>query len=158
MKTISSFRDENRFFSNFFEIKNPVFFEGLEFFTTENAYVAAKTLDMDIRKDIQKMKPGKAKRFGEQILQMNMSPNPQWSDDFRLELMEDLVFQKFSKNEDLRDLLLATGDIEIVEGNSWHDNFFGICNCLKCPLEKQRPKEQGNQLGKILMRVRERLK
>ena len=158
MEAITSFQNENRFISNFFEIKIPVLFEGLEFFTIEAAYVSAKTTDIKIRKEIQKMKPGRAKRKGEEILEKNLSPNPKWSDNFRAALIEDLVFQKFSKNEDLKQALIATGKCKLIEGNWWHDNFFGVCNCGNCPIEKQRPPEEQNKLGKILMGVRKRLK
>ena len=158
MGPILSFSDENRFCSNFFLLQIPVVFDGLEFFRTENAYVAAKTLDIELRKEIQNMTPGKAKAKGRDIFEKNLSPNPAWNEEFQVKLMEDLVFQKFSKNEDLRQLLLATGDCEIIEGNTWHDNFFGVCSCGNCPPEKQRPKEEQNNLGKILMRVRAKLK
>lgn len=41
-------------------------------------------------------------------------------------------------------MLLKTGDEELVEGNTWGDTFWGVC------------KGKGrNELGKILMKVRE---
>ena len=156
MEAISSFSKENRFLSNFFPLKIPVIFEGLPFFTVETAYVAAKTSDINKRHEISKMKPGEAKRIGKEIF--NLAPNPNWSPEFRLQLMEDFVFQKFSRNEDLKQMLLATGECELIEGNHWHDNFFGVCNCGNCPPEKLRPKEEQNHLGEILTKVRERLK
>jgi len=45
--------------------------------------------------------------------------------------------------------LLATGDTKLLEGNRWHDNFWGNCDCPNC-----RDKPGLNYLGKILMRVR----
>jgi ribA/ribD-fused uncharacterized protein len=158
MAPILSFRGEFRFCSNFQTLKIPVIFENLEFFQTENAYVAGKTLDIELRKEIQNIAPGQAKSKGREIFEKNLFPNPAWNDEFKLKLMEDLVFQKFSKNEDLKEKLLATGDCEIIEGNTWHDNFFGSCTCGDCPPEKQRPKEEQNNLGKILMRVRAKLR
>ena len=59
--------------------------------------------------------------------------------------MEDLLMVKF-KNPELRSRLLATGDAELIEGNNWGDCFWGVC------LGEGR-----NELGKALMRVRERL-
>jgi len=49
-------------------------------------------------------------------------------------------------------MLLATLDAELIEGNAWHDNFWGDCFCEKC-----RDIEGLNVLGNILMRIREEL-
>ena len=56
--------------------------------------------------------------------------------------MTDLCRIKFS-DPHLRSLLLATGDAELIEGNWWHDQFWGVCNGVG-----------QNQLGKILMAIR----
>ena len=66
------------------------------------------------------------------------------------------MVQKFLHPKEIlnfKNRLLATGDELLVEGNYWHDNYFGFCYCEKC---SQLPKH--NQLGKILMRIREELK
>lgn len=154
MKTIAFFKEEYFFLSNFFCLTTPVVYNGLEFFTTEAAYVAAKTSDVLIQKQIQKMKPGEAKRFGREIFLKELSPNPNWSDTYRLELMHDLVHQKFTEVS-LKQKLLDTTGRALVEGNTWHDNFFGICVCGNCPKEKLRPQEEKNNLGRILMKIRE---
>lgn len=60
--------------------------------------------------------------------------------------MENLIHQKFSQ-EPLRSQLLNTGEEELVEGNTWGDTYWGICN----------GKGQNN-LGKILMKVRNQLR
>ena len=46
----------------------------------------------------------------------------------------------------------TTGDAELIEGNTWHDNYWGVCSCSKC---NGRGK---NRLGKLLMKVREELR
>jgi predicted NAD-dependent protein-ADP-ribosyltransferase YbiA (DUF1768 family) len=56
------------------------------------------------------------------------------------------VREKF-KNEELAQLLIDTDDHELIEGNWWHDYFWGVCNG-----------KGENHLGKILMDVREELK
>ena len=43
-------------------------------------------------------------------------------------------------------------DIMLIEGNYWHDNYWGNCLCPKC-----KEIEGQNQLGKILMKVRSTL-
>jgi len=60
--------------------------------------------------------------------------------------MFDLLCQKFYNDPRLKELLRATGDAELVEGNWWGDTFFGVC------------KGTGeNHLGKMLMQVREQI-
>jgi hypothetical protein len=39
----------------------------------------------------------------------------------------------------------------LIEGNWWHDNFYGSCTCNKCVNKGE------NNLGKILMKIREEL-
>jgi len=56
------------------------------------------------------------------------------------------VREKF-KQEDLKQMLLDTGDQELVEGNTWNDTFWGVCRG-----------EGQNNLGKILMKVRMELR
>lgn len=155
---INIFRGEHYFLSNMYILKNPIHFEGFAFFSVECAYVASKTIHSGIRYRISQMDPYKAKKFGEKVFEENISPNPNWSDEYRIEVMADLVRQKFDKNPDLLEKLLATRDAEIIEGNYWHDNFWGECFCGNCPKEKRRPKEERNNLGKIHEKIREEFK
>jgi len=67
--------------------------------------------------------------------------------------MYDIVYNKFSQNEDLKEKLLNTGEIYLEEGNWWHDNYWGQCNCYRC-----RNIHGLNKLGKILMQVRDELR
>ena len=68
--------------------------------------------------------------------------------------MHKVVYAKFSKNENLRQILLSTKDEELVEDTTgWHDNIWGDCSCPKCQYIKGR-----NKLGKILMQVRDEIK
>jgi predicted NAD-dependent protein-ADP-ribosyltransferase YbiA (DUF1768 family) len=60
--------------------------------------------------------------------------------------MYNLVKQKFTNNNKLKGQLLATGDAKIVEGNTWGDVFWGVCNGVG-----------ENHLGEILMKVLEEL-
>ena len=58
-----------------------------------------------------------------------------------------ICYCKFAHNDDLKEKLLATGDAELIEGNTWNDTYWGVC----------RGKGK-NHLGKIIMEVREALK
>ena len=61
--------------------------------------------------------------------------------------MDDVLHQKFRQHSDLRNLLLNTGNAELIYAEVT-DPFWG-----------EGPAGQGeNQLGKALMRVRERLR
>ena len=71
-------------------------------------------------------------------------------DSKKLEFMKWGVTEKF-KDPKLSEMLLSTGDMELTEGNWWHDNFWGVCTCNKC-------KDGENNLGKILMDIRLNLK
>lgn len=136
--TIGPFSGELRWLSNFWPA--PVMLDGFLYASVEHAYVAAKTTDPMIRSVIRTTeKPGEVKRLGRQF-----DLREDWH-DIKLQVMEDLLWQKFQDPE-LKAKLLATGDEEIIEINTWNDTFWGQC----------RGKGQNN-LGKILMRIRDTL-
>lgn len=43
---------------------------------------------------------------------------------------------------------------ELIEGNTWNDNYWGMCGCTRCRSEGTKGL---NKLGKILMAERARL-
>jgi ribA/ribD-fused uncharacterized protein len=143
---IDDFRGNYHFLSNFEPAE--VTLDGIKFPTVEHAYQAAKTLEPQARQQILGAStPGLARKMGRKLCQ-----RPDWP-DVKVKAMQDLVAQKFDGHPDLVKLLLATGDIELVEGNTWHDNFWGDCRCPSCAKINGQ-----NWLGRILMEVRERLK
>ncbi|MBQ8349278.1 MAG: NADAR family protein [Ruminococcus sp.] len=76
-------------------------------------------------------------------------PNlPKNWDEISYDIMLDILRAKFSVPE-LAEMLEATDDAYLEEGNHWHDNRWGRCTCERC-----RAKEGKNLLGEILMRVR----
>ena len=76
-----------------------------------------------------------------------VSLRPDW-EQVKLGLMEEIVYAKFSQNEELRRLLLSTGDRVLIEGNTWNDTFWGV---------SLKSGNGQNHLGKILMKVRKRM-
>lgn len=136
---VSGFFGDHRFLSNFWPAE--VRLEGISYPTVEHAYQAAKCVDPAVRGQIRDAaKPGKAKKMGSRA-----DVRPDW-EQIRVEVMHDLVRQKFLKHRDLGDLLLATGSAELIEENTWGDTFWGVCDG-----------EGENRLGRILMEVREKI-
>ena len=136
---IDSFSGEFGWLSNF--APAPVVLDGVSYPTTEHAYQAAKTMDPAERAAIRACEtPGRAKRMGRKV---TMCVN--W-EAVKEAVMLDLTRQKYA-HPHYRSRLLATGDREIVEGNTWGDTFWGVCKG-----------EGQNKLGRILMRVREEIR
>lgn len=137
-KGIRGFFEEYRFLSNFHLVK--IEYEGLVYPSTENAFQAAKTLDLVKREEFLPLEPNKAKWLGRKV-----QLRSDW-EQIKDSVMETVVRQKFSQDE-LKEKLLATGDVYLEETNWWKDTYWGVCN------------EVGkNKLGFILMKVREELR
>jgi len=144
---ISSFRDKYYFLSNFYPLPDGVYFEGGWYPTVEHAYQAAKTLDSDKRYQIwQAETPTEAKRLGRSLETLR----PDW-DTIKDSIMLQLLKQKFAGNG-LRDELDNTKGMELEEGNTWHDNYWGKCYCHACT----RTTQAENKLGKMLMAIRDK--
>jgi len=138
--TITSFRGEYDFLSNFYE--SHFFFDGKVWSTVEHAFQSMKTLLPSRREKIRQAKsPSIARRMGRES-----SQRPDWH-GIRIETMRLLVLLKFCSNKDLMDKLLNTNNLKLEERNYWGDKFWGICEG-----------EGENWLGKILMEVREKLR
>lgn len=135
---ITAFTGEYRWLSNFWPA--PVMLDGVMYPSVEHAYVAAKTTDPAIRHQVLLcIGPTSAKRFGRTIRLRD-----DW-DQIKLQIMSDLVWLKF-REPDLRRRLIDTAGRELIEGNTWNDTFWGVCNGVG-----------HNHLGKILMNIREHL-
>jgi ribA/ribD-fused uncharacterized protein len=132
LSPIDSFFGPHRFLSSFFPAV--VAFDGVEYPTAEHAYQAAKTDDPELRRRLRSCgTPGEAKRRGSAF-----EPRGDWG-DVRVDVMRDLVHQKFQHDE-LRARLVATGAAPLIEGNSWGDRFWGVSKGVGT-----------NHLGNLLM-------
>lgn len=129
------------FLSNFWYTR--VFYEGVNYPSVEHAYQAAKTMSIVDRDIIKGLTVAKAKRHG-RIVPMRTD----W-EHIKNDVMLDLLRQKFKLNKALQQKLLATGELVILEGNFWHDNYWGVCGCSQCAVLPA-----GNYLGLLLMQVR----
>jgi ribA/ribD-fused uncharacterized protein len=141
LNKIESFVDEYRWLSNFWRV--PVEYEGVTYPTVEHAYQAAKTTDVAERNRVLAApKPGLAKKAGFAI-----TLRDGW-DGMKYGIMKNLLLQKFS-DPVMKQNLLDTGDAVLIEGNYWHDNYWGTCTCAKCGNKGK------NNLGKLIMEIRD---
>jgi ribA/ribD-fused uncharacterized protein len=112
--------------------------------TVEHAYQASKTLNSKEQEEIRlASSPWIAKKLGKKV-----TIRQGW-DLMKLNTMRSLVELKFKQNERLTLLLLSTRSKTLVEGNYWHDSYWGVD--LVTGIGE-------NWLGKILMEVRGTLK
>lgn len=152
---IEKFEGRWRFLSNFHPCK--IEHQGITYPSVEHHYVAMKCNSSqyfngnqytvgDFREIIAKtVSAAVVKKMGQQ-----MKVRSDW-DEKKLDFMNWAVREKF-KQEDLKELLLSTEDLPIIEGNFWHDVYWGQCSCDKCKGKGE------NHLGKILMKVRDEIK
>lgn len=141
-EVIAEFTGEYRFLSNFYAA--PVQLDGVLYPTVEHAFQAAKTTDLKERLQIRTAPtPASAKRGGRRV-----TLRPDW-EDMKVGIMYLLLRDKFERWTNLEQALLATGNAILMEGNTWGDTFWGV--------DVHTGKGQ-NQLGQLLMRVREELR
>ena len=146
---INTFSGRWRFLSNFYPAK--IEYRGIIYPSVENFYVAMKIKEdqvidhkfisvQDCQEMISKIKdPSTVKKLGK-VLKVRKD----W-DSVKLKIMEWAVNEKF-KDPELEKMLIDTGNEELVEGNWWNDTYWGVCNGVG-----------ENNLGKILMRVRDKI-
>ena len=138
--TIHCFRNEYRFLSNFWDA--PVAYKGLTYRNAEAAFQAQKCIDEAEKVQFTTLRSNEAKRLGRYV-----QLRPDW-ENVKLPIMEAIIRAKFTQNEDLKQLLVETGDLVLEEGNTWGDTFWGV---------DARTREGSNHLGRILMRIRKEL-
>lgn len=135
-KAITSFRDEHAFLSNFYD--HPIEYKGKMWPTSEHAYQAMKSPYEHEQEWVREQgTPGKAKRAGQKI-----HLRDDW-EEMKVPVMREILEIKFEDPE-LKQMLLDTGDARLVEGNAWHDVFWGMCDG-----------KGKNWLGRLLMEIRD---
>ncbi len=129
---IDSFEGDYHFLSNFYSF--PITYEGYTFQNNEAAFQAAKCPER--MQDFCGLNPNEAKYLG-----LRVRLRPDW-EEVKAQIMYEICKVKF-EDEELRQMLLDTGDAELICGNTWGDTIWGFCDG-----------EGENRLGKILMRIR----
>lgn len=134
-KTISRFSGRHAFLSNF--AYSRIEWEGITYPTVEHAFQASKTHDANERARIAALRSAAAAKSAGRSLQLRAD----W-DDVRVPVMAALLRLKFAI-PDMRAALIATGDADLIEGNTWGDRFWGVVDGVG-----------ENWLGRSLMSVR----
>ena len=152
MRIIGTFTGDYEFLSNFY--KCSIEYNGISYNSSETAFQAQKTLVEDERKYISTLTPAESKKAcGKNGLKdFKIKLRSDW-EDVKDNIMYEILRDKFTRNPELKEKLLATGENTLIEGNFWHDNYWGNCTCPKC---KNMPGR--NQLGLTLMKLREEFK
>lgn len=139
---INSFRGKYAFLSNF-QVA-PMRLNGEAWRTVEHFFQAMKTQDLAEQKWVRQAdSPGFAKSRGRRVRM-----RPDW-EGVKVSVMRKALTAKFTQHAWLGKKLIETQPLKLIEGNYWHDNFWGDCSCPKC-----RKFSGKNVLGLLLMEVR----
>lgn len=137
---ITSFSGAYRWLSNFWPV-DITREDGITYPSSEHAYVAAKVTVLSTRRWIASIETaGQVKRAGR-----TLALRSDWDEVKRAEMLSILRL-KFQDPE-LADKLRATGDVELIEGNTWGDTYWGVCRDVG-----------ENNLGKLLMQIRSEIR
>jgi ribA/ribD-fused uncharacterized protein len=140
MGAIWSFRGQWAFLSNFFACNVG------GYPSAEHAYQATKCRNKKDRAQFKSGSAGQAKRLGRRVKLTNRDLE-YWMNG-RVELMRAILQCKFSNPELAKRLKDIPTDTVLIEGNNWHDNFWGSCSCAKCGNKGM------NNLGQLLNNLR----
>lgn len=148
---IDKFRDEYDWASNFH--MRAISIGGCSLKSNEHFFQSCKTINPQEAKFVLDSPTAYiAKQRGKTV-----TLRPDWK-AIRVGAMAIGLWYKFTYNPDLKEKLLLTDDQLLVEGNWWHDNFWGDCRfaygfspgpCTRClGIEGQ------NKIGELLMQLR----
>ena len=98
--------------------------------------------------------PFTQKLLGQEVKRLNKED---W-DIHKRDIMKDILISKFTQHPDLKDMLMKTGTKKLAEANA-RDNYFAIGLPITHPevLDTTKWLANGNQLGEILMELRQEL-
>lgn len=117
-------------------------YEGLLYDNSEAAFQSAKLIDIQSRVKFTEMSAAESKYIGKDKSLTKLRSD--WN-EVKDQVMYDIVNDKMQRNPEILRLLLSTGEATIIEGNYWHDNYWGVD--FHTGIGR-------NQLGVTLMRLR----
>jgi len=147
-----SIHDENNikgFFGDYMWLSNfekcEILYDGVIYPSSENAYQAAKIIPED-RGDFVKLSAYQTKKTWRHYIPLY--PDTVIWDSIKYSVMYGILWDKFTRHDYLKENLLSTDDKYLEETNHWQDIFYGYDYKLGGK----------NNLGKILMEIREKIK
>lgn len=142
INAITEFQKEHWFLSN--SSNAPISVNGIVYPSNEHALAAMQTIDLGLRAAIAQLPtPSAAADRAKQL-----SVRPDWP-RIEIDVMRQLVFQKFTQHPNHGMFLLETGARPLIAGNYMHENRWGI---------DLMTNEGSNWLGLLLMERRARLR
>ena len=138
---IKEFKNQYFFLSNFYEY--PIYYNKLVFCNAEAAFQAQKVINEKDQYKFINLNASQARKLGKTV-----QLRKDW-EEIKDNVMYEIVKRKFTINKELQQKLLETKEKKLVEGNWWHDTYWGVDS--KTGIGQ-------NKLGKILMKVREEVK
>lgn len=138
---IDSFSDEFEFLSNFYD--SPFTHDRIVYPSNEHFYQAMKSKSRADRKRLAaEPSPGRVKRMGRKL-----TLRKDW-ESVKIDVMREGLTLKFKEGSTLAEMLMATYPATLIEGNTWHDQFWGV---------DSKTGQGKNWLGKLLMERRSEL-
>jgi ribA/ribD-fused uncharacterized protein len=136
---IDDFSGQYEFLSNFYP--SPIVIDGISYPTIEHAFQAHKSTSDEVRRRIaSEDTPVQAKKAGR-----SLNLRSDW-EDVKIDVMRTCLEKKFASGTDCSRRLLETDPSSLIEGNTWGDTFWGVCNGVG-----------ENWLGRLLEDRREKL-
>jgi ribA/ribD-fused uncharacterized protein len=142
-QNIKGFFGPYRWLSNFHLCS--VEYEGVVYPSSENAYQAAKIVP-EQRGAFVSYTPSQTKRLWKSFTPLDRI-DAEWSAR-KYDVMYSILLDKYTRNPDLKAMLLATDTKYLEETNHWSDVYWGVYF---------KTGEGENNLGKILMDIRRKL-
>ena len=138
-----STKDQYGGFSNF--SRHPFELDGKQWLTTEHYFQAQKFPGNEAYQE--KIRLEKSPMVAARLGRSRAQPiRPDW-EQVKDELMKAALLAKFRQNKDIREILLSTGDVQLVE-HTKNDRYWGDGG----------DGSGKNKLGLLLMEIREKLR
>ncbi len=135
---------ENSYFALHNFSAHSILYKGVVYPSVEHAYHAYKFEDDKTKEEIRSAgSPFIAYKLGQKY---KSSRKNNW-DEIKVGILEEIIFEKVKQHEEVKNVLLATKNEEIVEENP-NDDFWG----------SGKEGNGQNNTGKILMRIRDAIK
>lgn len=141
MEKITEFKGKYYFLSNFYNY--PVTYDGILYKNSEAAFQSAKCINKEDRLQFCDLTASRAKSLGRMV-----KLREDW-ESVKYDIMYEILLDKFKPGTELAKMLIETGDAILIEGNDWHDTYWGVDITYGIG---------ENNLGKILMKIRASLK